>query len=558
MLHQLSIQNYATVDQLDIEFHPGMSVITGETGAGKSIILGALGLALGDRADKSIVRNGATKADICAEFDTNHSHEANSWLLEHDMADDDSNACILRRVVNSEGRSKGYINGSAVTMANLKEIGEILLDIHSQHEHQSLLQRKTHQKLLDEYCVDKELRGKLSSTFHQWQQNHKELEALSIQSQEYSAQTQLLSYQLSELNELNLAENEVTTLETEFKTLNSADETLTGICSALSLFGDNEEQSVIPLMQSAMSALRGLPNKSERMRSIIALLESSEIQFSEAVSDLRSLQNELEADPERLEQINRRLSELHSIARKHRVKPAELGDLTKELQNQLDRYQNSDEELEKLTANNTLLKEQFLSVAKKVSSQRAAGAKKIAEQINTQLESLGMPHAQLEVSLTSQDDPTPSLNGLETAEFLVSTNPGQDAMPLIKIASGGELSRISLAIQVITAQTSQIPSLVFDEIDVGIGGGVAIVVGELLRQLGQRTQILCVTHQAQVASHGQHHFFVSKISAEKSTVTKIEKLSDKGVVKEIARMLAGDNYSEESLAHAERMVASNW
>lgn len=556
-MQQLSIQNYATVDQLEIEFQTGMSVITGETGAGKSIILGALGLALGDRADKSVVRSGATKTDICAEFNTCLISEANKWLLEHDMEADDSEVCILRRVINSEGRSKGYINGSAVTMAHLKELGEMLLDIHSQHEHQSLLQRSTHQKLLDEYCVDKKLTEKLTYTFYQWQQNFKELEALSVQSEEYSAQTQLLSYQLSELDELNLSENEVASLETEFKTLNSAEQTLTGIGVALSLCLENDERSALSLMNAAMTSLRELPNKTERIESIISLLESSEIQLSEAVSDLKSFQDEFDANPEKLEQINRRLSELHSIARKHKINPSDLISLIEDLKCQLNRFQNSDEELEKLAVNDKLLQEQFAAIAKEISSQRAAGAQKLAIEINKQLEQLGMPNAQLTVKLTPREAAAPSQTGLETTEFLVSTNRGQDAKPLIKIASGGELSRISLAIQVITAKTSQIPSLVFDEVDVGIGGGIAKIVGELLRNLGQRTQILCVTHQAQVASQGHHHFFVSKSNADKSTITRIEELNDKAVIKEIARMLAGDDYSDESLAHAELMVASN-
>lgn len=556
MLHQLSIQNYATVDQLEIEFQSGMSVITGETGAGKSIILGALGLTLGDRADKTVVRSGATKTDICAEFETSRIEVAKSWLEEHDLESDDSSICILRRVVNSDGRSKGYINGSAVTMANLKELGEMLLDIHSQHEHQSLLQRSTHQKLLDEFGVDKKLREQLSSTFKQWQQNFNELDELSKQSEEYSAQTQLLSYQLSELDELNLGEDEVSSLEAEFKKLNSADETLTGVGTALSLCQENEDQSVLSLMHSAVNALRELPNKTERIDSIISLLESSEIQLSEAVSDLRSFQDEFEANPERLEQINRRLSELHSIARKHKIKPDELEKVIEDLRKQLGRFQNSDEELEKLEANDKLLREQFATIAKEVSKQRLKSAKKLAKQINEQLELLGMPHARLEVSLSTKENDNPSPIGFETIEFLVSTNPGQNAKPLIKIASGGELSRISLAIQVITAQTSQIPSLVFDEVDVGIGGGVAKVVGELLRKLGERTQILCVTHQAQVAGQANHHFFVSKSSEKKSTLTQIKQLSNDAVIKEIARMLGGDDYSDESLAHAEQMVAS--
>ena len=380
---------------------------------------------------------------------------------------------------------------------------------------------------------------------------------LSNQSEEYSAQTQLLAYQLYELDELNLGENEVTSLEAEFKSLNSADETLSGVSTALTLCQENEEQSVLSLVHSALAALRELPNKTSRIDAIIGLLESSEIQLGEAVSDLCSFQNEFEANPERLEQVNMRLSDLHTIARKHKVKPAELTKIIADLRTQLSRFQNSDEELEKLSANDSLLREQFATIAKQISEQRNKGARKLANQINKQLQKLEMPHARLEVSLAAKEGSDPSINGLENIEFLVSTNPGQDAKPLAKIASGGELSRISLAIQVITAQTSQIPSLVFDEVDVGIGGGVAIVVGELLRGLGQKTQVLCVTHQAQVAGQGHHHFFVSKSSEKQSTLTQIEELNGDRLVKEIARMLGGNDFSEESLAHAEKMVASS-
>ncbi len=341
------------------------------------------------------------------------------------------------------------------------------------------------------------------------------------------------------------------------RSLNSADETLSGVSTALTLCQENEEQSVLSLVHSALAALRELPNKTSRIDAIIGLLESSEIQLGEAVSDLCSFQNEFEANPERLEQVNMRLSDLHTIARKHKVKPAELTKIIADLRTQLSRFQNSDEELEKLSANDSLLREQFATIAKQISEQRNKGARKLANQINKQLQKLEMPHARLEVSLAAKEGSDPSINGLENIEFLVSTNPGQDAKPLAKIASGGELSRISLAIQVITAQTSQIPSLVFDEVDVGIGGGVAIVVGELLRGLGQKTQVLCVTHQAQVAGQGHHHFFVSKSSEKQSTLTQIEELNGDRLVKEIARMLGGNDFSEESLAHAEKMVASS-
>lgn len=556
MLRQLSIKNYATVDTLDIEFQAGMSVITGETGAGKSIILGALGLTLGDRADKAIVRTGADKADICAEFDTSGIKAAALWLEQHDL-DDAANICLLRRVVGSDGRTKGYINGSPVTMANLQELGEMLIDIHSQHEHQSLLHRSTHQRLLDEFCVKPKLLEDLQANFKQWQQNFQRIELLRDRSEEHSAQTQLLSYQLNELEEMAIGPNEADELEAEFKILNNADESIASVQAALALCSDNDEQNLNAMLSQTLTLLSELPDTDTRINSIRSLLETANIQIEEAIADLRDFNDAFEADPLRLEQVNARLSALHALARKHKVKPAELANITEALRQQLGELENSDEELARLSKLDTDMRKQHQTLAAEVTLQRQTGAKKLAQRVNVQLKSLGMPNATLEVLLSKADSKQPSLHGNEWVEFLVSTNPGQAPKPLIKIASGGELSRISLAIQVITAQTSHTPTLVFDEVDVGIGGGVARTVGELMRDLGKTTQILCVTHQAQVAGQGHQHFFVSKSSDKKSTLTRIVLLSDKEKVREVARMLGGDELSEESLAHAEQMVAAN-
>lgn len=556
MLTHLTIQNYATVDRLEIEFDGGMSVITGETGAGKSIILGALGFTLGDRADKTIVRPGAARAEISAEFDTSRIANARQWLEENDlMAEESPHLCLLRRVVGGDGRSRAYINGSVVNMSSLKTLGEKLIDIHSQHEHQSLLQRSTHQKLLDEFAVDSKLRNNLASTFKQWQQNDQQLQQLSQQSEENSAQFQLLSYQLGELDELAIGEDEPATLEAEFKTLSHADDILSTTGTALQQLGESDD-NLAGQLNHILNSLRDLPEKQEAITSVITLLENAEIQIEEAQGELRQFNDGFDADPQRLEQVNARLGVLHDVARKHKIKPEELPALVSDLRGQLDRLENSDAELEQLAANDKLLRDQYLKLAGELSKQRRKAAKKLSKEINEQLKVLGMPHASLEVSFSEADDSRPSQHGLETVEFLVSTNPGQDPKPLIKIASGGELSRISLAIQVITAQTSEIPSLVFDEVDVGIGGGVARVVGELLRKLGESTQILCVTHQAQVAGQGHHHFQVAKQASGENTVTSIRSLEGEEIVKEVARMLGGEEFSEESLAHAQQMVVS--
>ena len=556
MLQQLSIKNYATVDILEIEFQIGMSVITGETGAGKSIILGALGLTLGDRADKTIVRGGTKQADISAEFNISHVSTAQQWLLEHDI-EIDCGVCIIRRVVNNDGRSKGYINGSPVTLSSLKILGEMLIDIHSQHEHQSLLRRSTHQRLLDDFCVEQNLLKEMQLLWKQWQQNFHKLQEICTQSEEHTAQSQLLAYQLNELEELAVGPNEVKNLEAEYKILSHADETTLSVQAALDLCSENNEQNASSLLNQALTTLRDLPQKNNELSDVITLLESAEVQLDEAASDLRIFNDKFEADPERLEKVNARLNDLHTIARKHKAQPADLEKITYSVREQLSRFQNKDAELEKVQANDQVLRERYQKLARKISSQRSRGAIKLAKQVNHQLQQLGMPHAVIEVQLSSAEPEPPSINGFETAEFQVSTNPGQPPKQLKKIASGGELSRISLAIQVITAKTSQTSSLVFDEVDVGVGGGIAKVVGQLLRKLGEKTQILCVTHQAQVAGQGHHHFVVSKTSKSNSTQTHIDKLSGNEKVREVARMLGGAEFSDESLAHAEQMVTSH-
>lgn len=556
MLSHLSIKNYATVESLEIEFQPGMSVITGETGAGKSIILGALGFTLGDRADKSIVRPGASRADIVAEFSISDIASAQSWLADNDLIlESDPYQCMLRRIVNHDGRSRGYINGSPVTLNNLKDLGDTLMDIHGQHEHHSLLQRATHQRLLDDFGVDQKLSNNLLSTWKQWQTNHKKLTALINQTSESTAQSQLLAYQLSEIEELNVKDDELEQLDAEFKALSHADETLSVVQRALEEC-DGDEQSLANQISQITQRLRSLTANAEALKPAIALMEAAEIQLSEAVNELLSFGEGFQADPERLETVNRRLGALHDLARKHKVPASELGQLIIDLRDQLSRFENFDTELEQLQANDDLLREQHYELATEMSEQRRRAAKKLEKAVNSELNHLGMPHAEMIVTLAASAGDVPSQQGHESVEFLIRTNPGQVAKSLSKVASGGELSRISLAIQVITAQVSETPSLVFDEVDVGIGGGVAKVVGKMLRQLGKNTQIICVTHQAQVAGQGHHHFYVSKSAHSDSTVTSVLALKDDQIVREIARMLAGKEFSEESLAHAQQLVAN--
>ncbi len=559
MLSQLTIRNYAIVDALDMDFKAGMSVITGETGAGKSIILGALGLTLGDRADKSVLRSGSKRTEICTEFDLSKNPQARKWLRSHDLLDpgEQSETCLLRRLINEDGRSKAYINGSPVTLGNLAEFGDMLIDIHSQHEHQSLLRRATHQRLLDEFGVNADLLTEVHNCWQAWAQNQQLIESLSNESEEFHAQIKLVGYQVTELDELAPQAGESDKLEKEFQRLDNAENNLAALHLALKMCRDDESHNITQAISKAHALLLCLPDKDSRITSILELLDTAAIQIDEAASELQQTLEGVEINPQRLEWVNQRLAELHQVARKHKVKPTELYRLHQEMIQQLKTYQNSDHELEQLQLQDIELRNQYAESAARLSQQRSRSAKKLSSLIDKQLAELGMADASLEIKLSPTTVADPSASGMESVEFLISTNPGQLPKPLVKIASGGELSRISLAIQVITAKTSNTPTLVFDEIDVGIGGGIAKVVGKLLRELADHTQILCVTHQAQVASQGHNHYFVSKQSTGKTTNTAIAELDGGQKVKEVARMLGGEEYTNESLAHAEQMVASH-
>lgn len=560
MLIQLSIRHYAIVDSLEIEFAPGMSVITGETGAGKSIMLGALGLTLGDRADKGVISNNAKRTDISAHFDTQDQPLAKAWLIENELiTDDEPDLCLLRRVVSDDGRSKAWVNGYPVTLQILKTVGEMLIDIHSQHEHQSLLNRSTHQRLLDAFIGEQALLEQVRHVNRDWRKNRDALDALQTQAEAFATQLELISYQLNELNDLDLQENELDALDAEYRHLNSADTALATAQQLLELCSESDEQTLQSGLNQALALIHELQAKTSTLNGVGDLLNNASIQVEEAVRELRRTIDGFDANPQRLEEINQRLADIHTLARKHKCRPDELLALQQRLQDEIRTMEHSGEELVSRKAQDATLRAQYQTLAEKLTLCRSKGAKRLAQQINLQIAELGMSQANLHVELTPLSKGLPTATGQESVEFLVSTNPGQPPRPLIKIASGGELSRISLAIQVITAQTSSTPTLVFDEVDVGIGGGVARAVGVLLKQLGSRGQVLCVTHQAQVASQGHNHLFVSKqMQGEVQTGTRIRVLEGEEKVQEIARMLGGESGNEgftpESIAHAQEML----
>ena len=554
MLVHLSVHNYAIVEHLDLELDRGMSVITGETGAGKSIMLDALGLTLGDRADSGVVRPGAEKADILASFDLQEIPEARAWLAERDL--DNDGLCILRRVITSEGRSRGYINGTPCPQGDLKALGELLIDIHSQHEHQSLLKPDTHRRLLDEYAGATDLARQVQLAAQRWRQTKQEFEHLSNSGEQQQARHQLLSYQLEELENLALAENELEELEQEHKNLTNS-ETLLTICrQVVEQCSESDSGNVLNALTVSLNRLSSVNNNASALNEASDLLASAQIQVEEAVGELNRFLDHFDADPRRLQYLEERLDSIYTMARKHRVQPADVCALQQKLMDELETLNANDESIERLANELTAYARHYQECARELSNLRTQAATRLGSAVEEEIQRLGMPGGRFVIELKSQSSSDPMPYGLEHVELLVSANPGQPLKALAKVASGGELSRISLAIQVITAQTSRVPTLVFDEVDVGIGGPTAEIVGQLLRRLGERGQVLTVTHLPQVAAQCHQHLFVDKVRDSEATRTAVSKLSQKERVEEVARMLGGIDLTKESLAHAKKMVVS--
>lgn len=555
MLVHLSVHNYAIVEHLDLELSRGMSVITGETGAGKSIMLDALGLTLGDRADSGVVRPGADKADILATFDLVDIPEARAWLAERDL--DTDGPCILRRVITAEGRTRGYINGTPCPLSDLKALGELLIDIHSQHEHQSLLKSDTHRRLLDEYAGATDLARQVQLAAQRWRQTRQELERLSNSSEEQQARHQLLSYQLEELDNLGLGEDELEQLEQEHKNLTNA-EALFGICrQVIDHCSESDSGNVLSALTVSLNRLTAVHNAPKALGEAANLIASAQIQVEEAVGELNRFLDNFDADPARLQQLEERLDTIYTLARKHRVHPTELTQLQCKLSSELGTLDASDEAIERLSEELAAYARHYQEKASELSTLRRAAADSLACAVEQEIQRLGMPGGRFNIALQASNSDELLPHGLEQVELLVSANPGQPLKALAKVASGGELSRISLAIQVITAQTSRIPTLVFDEVDVGIGGPTAEIVGQLLRRLGERGQVLTVTHLPQVAAQGHHHLFVHKVRNSDATHTAVANLSKRERVEEVARMLGGIDLTKESLAHARKMVVTS-
>ena len=548
MLLNLNIQNFALANDLDIEFENKMSVVTGETGAGKSIMLDALSLSLGNRADTKMITAGADRAEINATFDISSNESVKQWMIEHDL--EDNSTCILRRIITIEGRSKGFINGVPSTLSDMSYLGNLLVDLHSQHEHQSLLVRDNQRRLLDEFGGHQSLVKEIGIIYQLCQSQEKKLKNLLSNLGKESSKLQLLEYQLDELQALDLKEDEVALLETEQKRLSSSEDILRNCNDAINLCRSNDTNNIVGMLARVIELLSVIDDP--KVRGVAELLNSSQIQVEEASDDLQSMIGNIIVDPERLSMVEKKLSSIYDIARKHHVKANHLLTVTKDIEKEIASLKNMDTEVDMLEEQLSQSRKKYQEVASKLTEKRTRHGLALQSAVTEKLRQLGMTEANFEVSLKTKPADSVYTNGVEDVEFLITTNKKYAARSLNRIASGGELSRISLAIQVVTANTSRIPTLVFDEVDVGIGGATAEVVGALLRDLGTKTQIICVTHLAQVAAKGNQHLRVNK----QEDGIQVTPLNRSRRVKELARMLGGIELTEQSIAHAEQILGN--
>ena len=552
MLTHIHIWNFAIVEQLDIEFDAGLTVLTGETGAGKSILLDALNLALGDRADTSVIRHGNDKAEISVTFSLHDCPGAIAWLAEHEMQSEDE--CIIRRTISRNGPSKAFINGIPATVQQLRELGEMLVDLHGQHEHQSLLQRDIQRRLLDDYADHKNLLQQVASSYDKWLTLQEQWQRLSSANQDRDSRLELLRYQVQELESLNLQAGETGELEAEHKRLANASHLLQTVQQVLGLLEENDDSAVHQALNQSHGDISDLARVDAQLQPIAELLNNAIIQVQETISELRHYADNLELDPDRLQEVEQRINAMHTLSRKHRVDAEELVNLLPALQQERDDLEQADIKLDGLQKQIQQAKVAFTKSAAKLSQSRKKTAKQLSDKISDAMQSLSLQGGKFEAQLEPLPEARWNAQGCEQIEFLVSANPGQPVKPLTKVASGGELSRISLAIQVITAQAARIPTLIFDEVDVGIGGRVAEIVGLQLRALGQHRQVVCVTHLPQVAALGHHHLQVSKQTGKDTTVTEIKQLDNQQRIDEVARMLGGIEITDQTLSHAKEMI----
>lgn len=550
MLTSLRIENFAIVSQLELDFKNGMTAFTGETGAGKSIMIDALMLALGGRADASVIRGHAEKCDITATFHIDSDSEPAHWLQEQEVMDN-NNEVMLRRVIFAEGRSKSYVNGQPFPLQKIKELSEMLVDIHGQHQHQALLHPTTHREQLDQYANHHALRANVHQCYQTCQSLKHQLETLQDQMSSHEDETHLLAT-LDELTALNLQEGEIPALNAEHQLLHHAREYLEQIQKVTDLLSADDCPNVCQTLNHALQILASLPAEQSNIRNCHELLNSALIQCDEALDEMHRFSNHVQLDPIRLGDIESRLSQLHQTARKYHVDVSQLPNFMLTIQDQLQGLQHADQERQQLQQQHLEALKAYEAAAFFLRQSREVHAEKLASEITKNIQELGMPKGKVTIQITPLDNM--HAHGMDKVEYIVCTNPGMAPDSLAKIVSGGELSRIGLAIHIITAQRGSTPTLLFDEVDVGIGGATAALVGQLLRQLGERLQVFCVTHQPQVASCAHHHFRVEKQIENDQTFSHVISLDSPQKIDEIARMLGGITITEQTRSHARELL----
>ena len=554
MLTQLTINNFAIVRQLEIELAKGMSVITGETGAGKSIAIDALGLCLGQRIETSMVREGQERAEICATFFIEPTNPAYQWLQEQELQDPDNPSdCILRRVINADGRSKAFINSTPVSASQLKEIGQYLIHINGQHASQLLLKNDYQLQLVDTFAHHNDLLAQMREDYRAWKNLQTQVKNFQQKVAENEAKKQLLQYQVEELDEFALRPNEYLELEEDQRRLSNSEQLTQLSQSALQLLSENETVSIDSMLYRATQYIDELSELDPRYASVQTMLNDALIQVQEATSEVQHFASHIEQDPMLLQEIELRLGQALQLARKHNVKPEELVEWHQKLKAELTALLDFSESEERLILEEKAAFEKMQNTAKQLHESRCQAAEKLAQQVTNSIKGLAMENAEFFIEVNS-DLTKVAANGADNIVFTLRSNLGQQAQPLAKVASGGELSRISLAIQVLTSDQSAIPTLLFDEVDVGISGKTASVVGKLLRQLGDKCQVLCVTHLPQVACHGHHQFNVEKFTVDNKTETKMTALSQEERVPALARLLGGSEITDLALANAQEML----
>lgn len=552
MLSHIYLKNFAIIEKLDLELKSGMTALTGETGAGKSILVDAIGLVLGDRADSGVVRHGSDKAEITLSVDIDDTPTAQNWLREQDLGNDDEEQCILRRVISATGKSRAWINGSPCNLGMLRQLGEQLVDIHGQHEHQSLMKRDMQRQMLDDYADNQKLLAKTAKAYNGWKSIYDKLETVNSRNSEHQAKLDLLRFQTQELDELQLAENEALQLDKEHTRLSNSGQLLELSSQSVMQLYDDDEQSIYSSINNVLGKLESAGELDKSLHEPLEMLKNAQIQIQEATDLLRRYQESVGLDPERLEWVNNRITTLHDLSRKHQTSPDQLFEKWQSLHSELKELDSDEFNIDALQEKLTASENEYIKAASKLSKVRNRAASQLSTGVSDAMQQLGMEGGVFFIAVDSSENF--SAHGMDSIEFQVSANPGQPLKTLIKVASGGELSRIALAIQMIAAQKITLPALIFDEVDSGIGGGIAEVVGQQLHRLGKNRQVLCVTHLPQVASQANNHYKVTKTKDSDNTSTGMLVLDKDQRVEEIARMMGGIEITDSTLKLAKEML----